>query len=211
MRGSSPGGLRRSRDEAGGTSPWGARCSDAPGACAARRGGSGNSTAVLLLFGNMLGGGDAEKKGKEKLGGSWLQSQAKGQTECHTAMSVRHFPPTPRSLHSQPPRHRRASLPTRPEGQHARGSRAGVPGLRPPQGAACHGQASKFPSGTSCSSFGPSRSASAAARQGWGGRGGGSRPQDSCPPRRNLSHRQTHYRLCREGTQRTHMRVGKCL
>lgn len=36
--------------------------------------------------------------------------------------------------------------------------------------------------------------------------GGSSRPQDSCPPRRNPSHRQTPCRLCREGgdTEGTH-------
>lgn len=170
-RGSSPGGPRRCRGarQEGPARGRSAMLSDAPGTCAARAAGALERALLFYccLFGNMLG---AEKKGKEKLGGSCPRSQGKGQTDCHTAPGAGHFPPlrapTILSLQDADGLH----WPPAPKGQPARDREPGVPGLGPPRGAV-RAQASKFPSGTSCSSLGLSQSASAAARQGWGARG----------------------------------------
>lgn len=93
-RGSSPGGPRRCRGarQEGPARGRSAMLSDAPGTCAARAAGARERALLFYccLFGNMLG---AEKKGKEKLGGSCPRSQGKGQTDCHTAPGAGHFPP----------------------------------------------------------------------------------------------------------------------
>lgn len=205
-RGSSPGGPRRCRGarQEGPARGRSAMLSDAPGTCAARAAGARERALLFYccLFGNMLG---AEKKGKEKLGGSCPRSQGKGQTDCHTAPGAGHFPPlrapTILSLQDADGLH----WPPAPKGQPARDREPAFQAWGP------HGEPCVLrpPS----SRLGPAARASACPSRpqllpGRGGvRGGGSsRPQDSCPPRRNPSHRQTPCRLRREGgdTEGTH-------
>lgn len=101
-RGSSPGGPRRCRGarQEGPARGRSAMLSDAPGTCAARAAGARERALLFYccLFGNMLG---AEKKGKEKLGGSCPRSQGKGQTDCHTAPGISRHSVLPPSLASK--------------------------------------------------------------------------------------------------------------
>lgn len=124
------------------------------------------SLLLSLIFdpGDEGGGEDAEGQGEEKLGGRWPQSRGEGRAATVRRVSS-HFPP------GRPPS---TPGPQGPGGQHfprkvgqlefhERAFQAWGPHRERPARA----QASKFPSRTSC----PSQLASAAARQGWGGRG----------------------------------------
>lgn len=79
-----------------------------------------------------------EKMLKGRVKRSWeedgFRAGVKG-TQSHIATGVPSLPARPPSLHSGPPRPRRAAL--HPKGRPARVSRAGIPGLGPAQGATC--------------------------------------------------------------------------
>lgn len=167
---------------------------------------SGSSDRVSPAVSVTPGREDAEgRRGGKKA----LKPGTGPRPHGHTATGVPSLPATPRLL-PWPPRPRRAAR--RPKGQPARVSPAGIPGRGSHRARSARGQASKFPSRTSCWGCGPAGAVAVPGGlscRGRGGEGGGGERQarGSCPGPRNLSH-VGGTRLSREGTHTVYLQLN---